>query len=181
DPGPHVIALTLPSGKRVTRTVELGEGAVERVTLEAESDPAPSASAASDDANADARLDAGSTPPPPIADEGSALPWIIGGVGVVSLVSSAIFYKLKTDAESELESGCIGRTCPDTLEDTQSRGETYATLTGVTLGVGVVGVGLAAVLLLTGRSSEPEPQLGAFSVGIRPGARATLVALSARF
>jgi hypothetical protein len=111
----------------------------------------------------------------------SALPWIVGGIGIAGLAASAVFYKLKTDAEDELEQGCLGRTCPDTLEDTQSRGESYATLSGIALGVGVVGLGTAVVLLLTGQSPATQEAKRGFSVGVRPGARSAFVDLGARF
>ena len=47
-----------------------------------------------------------------------------------------------------------GGVCPQSSADTQSKGQTYATLTGITLGVGVVGVGVGVVMLLTGGSKD---------------------------
>lgn len=181
DPGPHVVAGILPGGKRFTQTVELKEGQTERLTLDAPDDlgtaaPGTAASEPPAAAGQSATLDASSVRP-----SGSALPWIIGGVGVASLAASAVFYTLKNDAEDELDSGCLGRTCPDTLQDTQSKGETYATLTGVTLGVGVVGVGVAAVLLLSGRSPANARTESGLSLDVRTGPRGASVELGGRF
>ena len=178
DPGPHVVAGILPGGKRFEKTVDVAEGETERITLEPEG--------LEDDSAAPPVVVDGGDPEPPRdapAEEagGSALPWVIGGVGVASLVASAVFFKMKSDAEDELSSGCLGRTCPDTLEDTQSRGETYATLTGVTLGIGIVGVGVATVLLLTGRSPGPEQTGRGVTFDASLGSGSASIDLSGRF
>jgi hypothetical protein len=107
------------------------------------------------------------------------LPWVIGGVGVVSLAASGVFYLMKNNAQDELDQGCLGRVCPDTLQATQDRGKSYATLSGVTLGVGVVGVGVAAVMLLSGGgNSGPE---GVPQVAVELGRRRSGVTLGGRF
>lgn len=105
------------------------------------------------------------------------MPWIIGGLGVASLAASGVFYILRNSANDDLEAGCIKDVCPDTLEDTQSRGENYSMLTGVTLGIGVVGVVVSAVWLLSG--SNPPPATASapprrdlrFDVGFAGGPR----------
>lgn len=179
DPGPHVVSVTLPDGRRFSRTVELEEGKTQELELDA---PAAEVDGAGAAAEPEPRPEPDRAPAAPGDDSGgSALPWIAGGVGVASLAAAAIFYKLKSDAEDELEQGCLGRTCPDTLEDTQSRGESYATLSGVALGVGVVGVGTAIVLLLAGRSGTTSESTRGWSVTLAPGARSANVALGARF
>jgi hypothetical protein len=181
DPGPHVIAGTVPDGRRFMQTVELVEGETKRVELDAPDEPAPPPPATTPSTSGQSTEPAPPSEPDASASSGgSALPWIIGGVGVASLALSAVFYLQKQSAESELDSGCLGRTCPDTLKDTQSRGETYATATNVTLAVGVVGVGVAAVMLLAGRSPRPEPQTG-WTLAVRSHASATAIDLGARF
>jgi hypothetical protein len=181
DPGPHQVVGVLPGGRRFTQTVELGEGETKHVRLDlpaaAAAEPTaepPTTPQADEPASSD-------TTAAVTTDSGSALPWVIGGIGVASLAASAVFYTLKNNAEDELESGCLGRTCPDTLEDTQSKGETYATLTGVTLGVGVVGVGVAVVMLLTNRSSGPERADRAVRIGVLPGSRSARLDLALSF
>ncbi len=166
DPGPHVVTGVLADGRTFKQTVELGEGKSETLRLDVPDDlravPAtpPAAAAASDSPGGQsASLDTATV------SSGSAAPWVIGGLGVASLVASGVFFALKSSAESELDRECLGRVCPDTVQGTQSRGETYATLSGVTLGLGIVGVGVASVMLLSGGSSAPaEPEV-ALSVG----------------
>lgn len=105
------------------------------------------------------------------------MPWIVGGIGVASLAASGVFYVLRNSANDDLEAGCINDVCPDTLEDTQSRGENYSMLTGVTLGIGVVGVVVSAIWLLSGSDSPPAtakarpPRDVRFDVGFTAGPR----------
>jgi hypothetical protein len=179
DPGPHVIAGTVADGRRFMQTVDLVEGETKRVELIAPDEQPPPAEV-KPPSSAASQPTAPPSAPVAIERSGSALPWVIGGVGVASLVLSAVFYTQKSSAESDLKAGCLGKTCPDTLQSTQDRGETYARLTGVTLGVGVVAIGVAAVMLLTGRAVEPAPQTG-WTMTVRPHAGAAGIDLGARF
>ncbi len=176
DPGPHVIKVTLPDGRRFERTVQVKEGEQDQVMLDVPPDLQPIAEDDEDAAKDDDADQAG-----PVAFDskdavassgGSPMPWIIGGLGVASLAASGVFYILRNQANSDLDAECINDVCPDTLEDTQSRGESYSMLTGVTLGIGVVGISVAAIWLLTGSSSgeakaTPSKHLR-FDVGFDP-------------
>ena len=159
DPGPHVLTGIVEQGKSFKRTITLAERDAVRIELDVPEDlavpaapppaakPAPGPEPRPAVANRDL--------PPPASGSPSAAPWIVGGLGVVSLATSAVFYSLRMKAEDDLDQGCIGRTCPDTLKGTQQNGETYAALSGVTLGLGIVGVG-AGVLMLLGQKGSPE-------------------------
>lgn len=166
DPGPHEVTGILGDGRRFKRTVEVAEGKSETVTLDVPDDltntPAPPPTT-----EGGAATDAGGGVTPGVASaaSGSAAPWVVGGIGVASLIASGVFFALKNGAENELDRECLGKTCPDTVQSTQSRGETYATLTGVTLGVGIVGVGVASVMLLSGGSERPAEPAVAVRVG----------------
>ncbi|MCA9628861.1 MAG: hypothetical protein KC766_14380 [Myxococcales bacterium] len=176
DPGPHVIKVTLPDGRRFERTVQVKEGEQDQVMLDVPPDLQP---AVDEEAGAGkgedqqtgsgAAFDTRDSAP---AASGSPMPWIIGGLGVASLAASGVFYMLRNQANSDLDSECINDVCPDTLEDTQSRGENYSMLTGVTLGIGIVGVSVAAIWLLTGSSGgEAKAASGKhlrFDVGFDP-------------
>ncbi len=153
DPGPHTLVVRLPNKQRFELQVEVAEGeskAVEVIPpddlplVEAEE---PS-SAGSEEVVADK---------PIVEEPGSAVPWIIGGVGVASLAAAGVFYMLKSGVESDLEATCRGSLCPKSVEDKQSSGESYALLSNVTFGVGLVGVGVAAVMLLSGSSDSATP------------------------
>lgn len=158
DPGPHVIKVTLPDGRRFERTVQVAEGEQDQVMLDVPPDLQPVAEddvqpkdGADQDSSGPVAFDSKDGLPP---SGGSPMPWIIGGIGVASLAASGVFYVLRNQANSDLDAECINDVCPDTLEDTQSRGENYSMLTGVTLGIGIAGVSVAAIWLLTGSSSS---------------------------
>ncbi|MBX3185051.1 MAG: PEGA domain-containing protein [Polyangiaceae bacterium] len=153
DPGTHTILVRLAGGERFEQQVEVAEGEVKEVELVIPDDliPAPTDGPPPDDS------DDPSGVPDVAAEPGSPLPWIIGGVGAASLVASGVFYLMMNGVENELNDGCRGSVCPQSLEDKQSSGETYAMLTNVTLGVGLVGLGVAAVMLLTQGESSPAP------------------------
>ncbi len=163
DPGPHEIVGELANGKSFKKTVNAKEGGSQKVVLDVpevlreKAAPAPKSTP---------RTAAPPAEPPPaevppdhtahVASRTSVAPWIIGGVGVASLAASGVFYVLRNNAKKKLDDGCLGNVCPDTLQSTQDAGQRYSTLTGVALGVGVAGIGVAAVWLLTGSSSKKD-------------------------
>lgn len=189
DPGPHVIAGVLPSGERFTKKIYAKENDTKQVILDVPPDLQPkssghapipvehTAATAVDDSTADE----GSKAPPHRA---SALPWIIGGAGVVSLAAAGVFYLRMKSAQKELDDGCIGTKCPDTLQSAQDRGKLDATLVDVTLGVGVVGIGVATVLLIQGGSSDnaaTEARQKHFAVDVAAAPHSMGVNIAGRF
>ena len=157
DPGPHTVVAKL-GGKQFEQRVDVGERETKTVELVpppgfGQTEPAPVAK--EEPVTKSVQADVTST-----EGGGSAVPWIIGAVGVGSLAASGVFFVLRNGAEQDLEDGCRDDVCPRSLEHTQDKGELYALLTNVTLGVGVVGVGVATYLLLTGGSDEAAPETG---------------------
>ncbi len=144
DPGGHVVEAK-QSGHRPFResfTLAERESRGVTVSLEHESPTAPAP--------------APSVPPPaaPATSHASgpgALPWIVGGVGAASLVASGVFFVLRAGAIDDLDGVCGSArdTCPAASRGSFDSGRTYTTLADVTLGIGIVGVGVGAVLLAT--------------------------------
>ncbi len=87
---------------------------------------------------------------------GSALPWIIGGVGVVGLGASAIVFSMRSGVVHTLEKKCIDDACPDDSEDEIDRANRLGIIGLATLGVGVACVGTAVYMLATGSKSSDE-------------------------
>lgn len=163
DPGPHRIVGRMPGGAQFENAVNVAEGETKKVELE----PPEGA--------ADNHMPPSAPPPAPVAEQGTAhvkggpgaLPFIIGGVGVASLVASGVFFVLRRGAEKDLEDGCRGDVCPMRLQDREDAGKRYTLLSEVTLGVGVFGVGFATVLLLTGgHGAEKSPPAQANRAGV---------------
>ena len=160
DPGPHVIVGVISPGKTFQKKVGVSEGDAVHVTLDVPDETAGPGAASPEPATPEPKTVAAPDQPKPTAVEQPSYvaPILFGGVGLVSIVVSVFSYQKAKDAEKELDAGCIGRKCPDTLRDTQSRGETYTAVGGISLGVGLASLAAGAVLALGSKSSsEPKP------------------------
>src|SRR5690606_2976563 len=133
DPGPHVITARAIGFDSFRTTVRVDEAQTKTivVSLTPISEPKP------------APLPAPSGPPPESRPPVAA--YVAGGIGVASFVTAGIMFGLAQGAKDELSRECENSSCPPNMKDTYDRGQTYATVGHVTLGLGVLGVGLGAV------------------------------------
>jgi hypothetical protein len=149
DPGPHTVIAKLGGDRQVTESPTVKESETSEVVLNA---PAASTTPI---VNTTADTSA-------VADESSAkshhslLPWIVGGVGVAGLAASGAFFGLRQGAKSDLDRGCDGNVCPRSLQSKEDNGKLYTTLSIVTLGVGIAGVGVATYLFVAGSGKHEE-------------------------
>jgi hypothetical protein len=179
DPGKHLVVGIVGSGRKFRRQVSVEAGKTERLVLDVpdELSEEPTTHGPGTDPKVEPTDSVGGEKK--VASD-SAAPFILGGIGIASLIGAGVFYKMRNDAEQELESGCIGKTCPDSLEDTQSRGQTYAALSGVMLGIGIVGIG-AGTLLLVSRSSSTSETTSQYRPMVGVGPRGGSVSFAGRF
>ncbi len=176
NPGVHKIEFTLPDGSTDKRTVHIQEGDSKTVKLTADlrDEPPPD-----DDGSG---LDDGT-----VKSDSNVLPWVAIGVGGASLLSSGVFFLMRSSTIGDHDDQCVDDVCPRSLEDTGGKGKTYTTLGNVTLGVGLLGVGIGTVMLLTDDGPEvaadadtakrepPEPTVRVLVGGNGRGAEASLV------
>lgn len=156
DPGPHVITGVLASGERFTKKVYAKERSSEQVILDVPLDLHATAPSGGGGAPPEATSEAHAAPLSPAEPSSpSVVPWIVGGVGLASLATAGVFYLRMKQVERQLDDDCIGSVCPETLKNAQDRGELDATVANITGGVGAVALGVAAVWLWSGGSSEP--------------------------
>ena len=149
DPGPHLVEVKLGETKKFSETVSLAEGDSKEVVIEFPAEaPGP---AASDPGDKSPKLDTGAHKKP-----SKVVPFVIGGVGIAGLAASGVFFVMKNNKVKSLEDACgpNGDQCPADKQSDYDAAKTYNTISIVSLGVGVVGVGVAATMLLT-RKSEP--------------------------
>src|SRR5262249_18247542 len=84
-------------------------------------------------------------------------PYIVGGVGAASLVTSGIFFFLRQGTISDLDAACPKRVgCDPSLESKAQSGRTYGTVAFITLGVGIAGLGTGAALLLLDKPAKSQ-------------------------
>lgn len=174
DPGPHVIHGTMPSGAGSSKThpfeekVIIQTGEKNRLIEMSFGTRAP--------------ID-GTTPPTPGTN---ALPWVIGGVGVLSVATSITFLALGFSERSDLQSASCAQnsTCPQSDIDAV---HTKLLIGDIAAGVGVVGLGLATYLFLTRPPSSPTKTTRAtqeaskLGVDLVGSSRAPVLSLNGRF
>ncbi len=170
DPGPHKITAKVDRGEW-EQNIEVAEGETKSVELVAPADlKKPDSSGTSDPDDVEKPPDDTG----PVQDEKKgpgALPWIVGGIGVVGLAAGGYFFLQRNKAEDDLKGVCRNDVCPASKQSLQDDGKRYALLTNISLGVGIVGIGTAIVLFATsGKKAEKKPGTAARSLHLIPTA-----------
>lgn len=158
DPGKHVITVSAPGYRTATVDIEVGQAGDAKTlrlpALEKDSTPVAPPSAVTPPA-------APEQPTPGAPEKPSGFgpaPWIVGGVGVASLGVGAAFGGLALKTYSDAKGACPSRTgCTTNALDLRSRAGRDANIANVTIPVGIVGVGVATVLLVLGRKQASSP------------------------
>ncbi|MCS6901324.1 MAG: hypothetical protein RMJ98_16830 [Myxococcales bacterium] len=162
DPGSHAVEATLQGKVPFKEEVNLEEG--ESKTIEVvlkdkdEEGGAPPASSTSG--------------PGKLSPSRSVIPYLALGGGAGSLAASGLFFYLRSAAISDLDRRCIQNVCPTDLRATSDHGKRMTLLGNITLGLGVVGVSVGTVLLLTSKPIEPavlQAYPRSFDVVFSPG------------
>lgn len=120
------------------------------------------------------------------AGDGSVgpLPFIVGGLGVAALGAGGVFGVMALSSNDEAVELCGGRTrsCPEAALEEERARDREALLSTVFVSVGVIGTGVAAVLLFSS-SGAPDPEnSGSFiELDLGASARGGFVSGRARF
>jgi hypothetical protein len=149
DPGPHSVNAKAPDSQPFSQTVTIAEN--EQKDIEVVLVPIA----------AEQRANFG--PSGPLEKPRShVIPYVIGGVGVASLIGSGVLFGLRQSTLSDLESKCgAGRqSCPNNARGEVSNLSLYNTTAQIALGVGVAGVGAAVGILLWQRKHPTTSATG---------------------
>jgi hypothetical protein len=140
DPGKHVVTATAPGYQKVTLEATVGgERDARTVTI-------PPLEKASEGATA-----------PPRQPGAGALPWVVGGTGIVAVGVGGTFGVLALGAYNTAKTACPTRTgCSSDALAARSRATTFANVANVGIGVGVAVVAVAAILLATSSPDAPR-------------------------
>jgi hypothetical protein len=154
DPGPHAVTAKAPGFLSFNKTVSIGENEQKQVDILLTPEPQEPR----------VPLAAG----PGGASEGEKpnkklVPYVIGGVGVASLIGSGVLFALRQSTLSDLEKKCgpDRNQCPSSAAGEVSNLGLYNVTAQIALGVGVLGVGTAVTLLvLQGKRASPPTTSG---------------------
>jgi hypothetical protein len=137
DPGSHTVRFEYAAEPPIEQTISVREGEKARVVGVSWMRPR--------------RLGAAET-----ARNGSGRPagaWVAGGVGVAALATFGALALHGLERRSDLEKECFGRCRQDQVDSIK----TELTVGDAALGVGIVALGVSAVLFLTSSSSSTSP------------------------
>jgi len=157
---PQGVELTLPLGEVAAevragdKVLARGRGAVgasgaTTVQLEPVAEPPPA-----EPLRRYPPIELGAATGPATERGASALPWVFGGVGAVGLVGAGVFFALRQSERNDLGDKCASSKCLTEERSSVDRADRYGTLSLVSLGVGIAGVGAATYLFLSAPSSE---------------------------
>lgn len=161
NPGAHEIVAEFDGGT-VKQKVSVAERGAGKVTLTPPPPgEAPTAKPAAPGASTTPKAAPAPEPAParPSPASPSVLPWVLVGGGVVLAAAGFYSWKLRGDQIDELDAMCGSKDdCPVELagevDDAESKGRTYTTLSFVSWGIGAAALGAGTVMLLGSSSKE---------------------------
>ncbi len=164
DPGPHAISAKAPGALPFSQTVTILENEQKSVDVSLtpepqEARPAQVASAPADKSNP--RL----------------VPYVVGGVGIASLISAGVLFSMRQSTLHSLEDQCGPNhdACPSSAAGDYSNLKVYNVTSQVALGVGVACVGTAVTMLVLQEKHAPAATAG---MTLLPSAPSSLAGVS---
>ena len=156
DPGEHVIEAVAPGRKLWSKRIEAVASKTESVNVPV-LEPGP-ATAPTQPAYGPSDTPAAPSDAPPGGEDGSGqrtLGYVVAGVGVVGLGVGTVFGLQAISKRGDSDDECPDDQCTTRGVELNDEAKSAATLSNVGLGVGLVGLGVGAYLILTaGGSSE---------------------------
>ena len=157
DPGPHAVTAKAPGFLPFSQTVTIAENEEKHVDVALSAEPPPE----------DNRVNfVGPVDKP----HPKLIPFVIGGVGVASLIGSGVLFGLRQSTLSDLKSKCgaDGLQCPPSAAGEYSNLKLYNVTAQIALGVGVVGVGTAITMLVLQKKQSAPAKAGMMIVPSAP-------------
>ena len=172
DPGEHRITARVGTGPQVERVVQLSERQDQRVVLAVTALQEPAGMIA-----------AQASPAVEPARDGSAQRtwgWLSLGIGGAGLATGLVGGFIMLDEKSKLDEVCAP-TCPAESEGDLEAFRSARTVSFIGYGVGIVGLGAGALLLLTAPRAEPEHSVREPRVALSFSRAGVELAASGRF
>jgi hypothetical protein len=143
DPGPHAVTAKAPNRRPFEASVILKEEETTHLEVKLQEIPPE-------------LLRTGSVAAAPEKPPSKVVPFVIGGVGVASLIGSGVLFGLRQSTLSELQNACgsDGKHCPQSKQSSYDDLKFYHYGAEVTLGVGVTAIATAGALLIFQRKKK---------------------------
>lgn len=156
DPGPHTVTATAPGYEPYRKTVKVSEGTVEVLSIVMV--PEQKAVVKAQESESAPPIDNG-------ARDYGPWPYVAGGVGAAGLVLGTTFLvmsqgkvgKLKKLCGKDLDCSSLTGSDLDDAEKLDKQAHSFEAVGWVGIGVGVVGLGAGAYMLLTGKPKSEQP------------------------
>ena len=174
DPGSYVIIASAPGRREWRTTVDVAETESKTVAVpELQSEtPAATLPPEQSPAHPPAGVPVRQSTAPSHATSGTPWGWIIGGAGVAASAVGAGFGIASLASYDHANGLCPSHQgCTDEALSARSSAETKAWVANVAIGVGVIGVGAGAWILLGGGGHEPATRMAIYGTTIAPGMR----------
>lgn len=144
DPGTHIVVTELPSGKRVSREVEINVGDHLRIELDLPASTSPS------------------EPPAARLAQKGARPLTLGllGVGAVGFAMGGVTGGLALGTKPTINAHCVGTVCDLQGKDAADRAKALGWASTAGFAGGVASVGVAAALWFFGPNGREASQTG---------------------
>ncbi len=151
DPGEYVIVTHVPGAPERETKVSVQLGDAKRVQLDTTSAATAPVAVAPPAAPVDVHPSPSSEPSHGNGRKTAA--YVAGGIGVAGIVVGSVSGILVLSKKSTVKDNCAGGACNDTGLDAANTGKSLATVSDIGFGVGLAGLAVGAILLLTGSDS----------------------------
>src|SRR3954464_12979423 len=171
DPGPHAVSAKAPGALPFSQTVTISEH--EQKSVDVVLTPEPQ----------EQRVAAGTAAPVAVDKSNPRLvPYVIGGVGIASLIGAGVLFSMRQNTLHDLEDQCGPNhdACPSSAAGDYSNLKVYNVTSQVALGVGVACVGTAVTMLVLQRKHAAPAKAGMMLLPSAPSSLAG-VSWAARF
>jgi hypothetical protein len=152
DPGEYVIVTHVPGAAERESKVSVQLGEAKHVQLDTTSAPAAPVGAPEPAAPIAAPTAPASEPAPGEGRKTGA--YVAGGIGVAGIVVGSVTGILVLSKKGTVKDNCTGGACNDAGLDAANSGKALATVSDIGFGIGLAGLAVGAIFLLTGNDSS---------------------------
>lgn len=178
DPGKHSVVISAPGYSELSLDVTIGAERDAQTLTVPHLERAPVTDGPTTSTPVKSSSARRQSPRQPVDSGSPTFAYVVGGLGVVALGAGTVFAFLARSAYDDAKSECPTRTgCSERAMDLRDKAQTRANFANIGIGAGIVGIGVATVLLVTRPSETKEPNVRS-SWSVVPTASRTSASIS---